>query len=103
MNHRLQEIPFPSPSDSTCMTQTCNSQVQKSAEHYTEAAKDEVIILHQITDGDKDRQKPCVHLYDDFEHSGPHGRHVCMAFEVLAASLKSLEVTCLASFDLLAR
>ena len=57
-------------------------QVQKSAEHYTEAAKDEVIILHQITDGDKAGQMPCVHLYDDFEHSGPHGKHVCMAFEV---------------------
>ncbi len=42
--------------------------------------------MHQITDGDTSGQMPCVHLYDDFEHSGPHGRHVCMAFEVIRSS-----------------
>jgi serine/threonine-protein kinase SRPK3 len=57
-------------------------QVQKSAAHYTEAAKDEVILCHEIAEGDKAGEKHCVQLFDDFEHTGPNGRHVCMAFEV---------------------
>ena len=57
--------------------------MQKSASHYTEAAKDEVVLLHQITDSDPEGTKHCVQLYDDFEHSGPNGRHVCMVFEVV--------------------
>ena len=29
-------------------------------------------------------------LEDWFEHEGPHGRHVCMVFEMLGANLLSL-------------
>ena len=59
------------------------SQVQKSAKHYTEAARDEIQLLSEIRDGDAGpRQQYCVQLRDSFEHSGPHGTHMCMVFEV---------------------
>lgn len=57
-------------------------QVQKSAKHYTEAAYDEITLLSQIRDGDPNDTRHCVRLIDSFEHTGPHGRHVCMVFEV---------------------
>ncbi len=60
----------------------CYLQVQKSAQHYTEAARDEVTLLTQIKDGDPENEKHCVRLYDWFEHSGANGRHICMVFEV---------------------
>ena len=56
-------------------------QVQKSAAHYTEAAKDEIVLLQQIADG-SDQDEHCVNLKDHFEHSGPNGKHICMIFEV---------------------
>lgn len=56
-------------------------QVQKSAEHYTEAARDEIILLSQITEGSQ-HDEHCVQLSDHFEHHGPNGTHVCMIFEV---------------------
>lgn len=31
-----------------------------------------------------------VLLEDSFEHDGPHGRHMCMVFEMLGANLLSL-------------
>jgi hypothetical protein len=61
-------------------------QVQKSAKHYTEAAMDEITLLTQIRDGDPHNNKHCVHLLDWFEHVGPHGKHVCMVFEVSSSS-----------------
>ena len=117
-------------------------KVQKSAQHYTEAARDEITILEKIADvhavdrGDEDRgrrQRPhhrpgrssrsgtpapegeegengagasgaedssapglhpgsgkVVRLVDSFEHRGPNGTHVCMAFEVLGDNLLAL-------------
>jgi hypothetical protein len=62
-----------------------NSQVQKSASHYTEAAVDEIKLLDQIRSGDPDNEKSCVRLYDSFTHLGPHGKHMCMVFEVRKA------------------
>ncbi len=56
--------------------------MQKSAQHYTEAARDEITLLTQIKDGDAENAKHCVRLYDWFEHSGANGRHMCMVFEV---------------------
>ena len=62
-------------------------KIQKSAEHYREAAYDEIELLNCVsattsivapvsTDFD-----PCVvQLLDHFEHVGPNGRHVCMVF-----------------------
>lgn len=68
----------------------CHAQVQKSAQHYSEAARDEITLLSQIRAGDPDNAKHCCRLLDSFEHSGPHGRHVCMVFEVLGDNLLAL-------------
>ncbi|XP_075500603.1 uncharacterized protein LOC142539205 isoform X1 [Primulina tabacum] len=62
-------------------------KVQKSAEHYTEAAMDEVTILKQIAEGDPEDDKCVVKLLDHFKHSGPNGQHVCMVFEYLGDNL----------------
>lgn len=65
-------------------------KVQKSAQHYTEAARDEITLLTQIKGGDPSDEKHCCRLLDWFEHSGPHGRHICMVFEVLGDNLLAL-------------
>ena len=65
-------------------------QVQKSAQHYSEAAQDEIKLLSEIRDGDPNDTAHCCRLYDWFEHSGPHGHHICMVFEVLGDNLLSL-------------
>ncbi|XP_010535640.1 PREDICTED: SRSF protein kinase 2-like [Tarenaya hassleriana] len=65
-------------------------KVQKSAQHYTEAAMDEIKILKQIAEGDPDDKKCVVKLLDHFKHSGPNGQHVCMVFEYLGDNLLSL-------------
>ncbi len=64
--------------------------MQKSAQHYSEAAQDEIKLLSEIRDGDPDDNAHCCRLYDWFEHTGPHGRHICMVFEVLGDNLLSL-------------
>ncbi|KAK8663001.1 hypothetical protein V6N13_024883 [Hibiscus sabdariffa] len=65
-------------------------KVQKSAQHYTEAAMDEITILQQIADGDKEDKMCVVKLLDHFKHSGPNGQHVCMVFEYLGDNLLTL-------------
>ncbi|XP_057954184.1 uncharacterized protein LOC131148491 [Malania oleifera] len=65
-------------------------KVQKSAQHYTEAAMDEIKILKQISEGDPDDKKCVVKLLDHFKHSGPNGQHVCMVFEYLGDNLLTL-------------
>ncbi|KAF8395322.1 hypothetical protein HHK36_019265 [Tetracentron sinense] len=65
-------------------------KVQKSAQHYTEAAMDEITILKQIAEGDPDDKKCVVKLFDHFKHSGPNGQHVCMVFEYLGDNLLRL-------------
>ncbi|KAJ1388965.1 Serine/threonine-protein kinase, active site [Sesbania bispinosa] len=65
-------------------------KIQKSAQHYTEAALDEIKILKQIADGDPDDNKCVVKLLDHFKHSGPNGQHVCMVFEFLGDNLLTL-------------
>ncbi|NP_001168198.1 putative protein kinase superfamily protein [Zea mays] len=65
-------------------------KVQKSAQHYTEAAMDEIKILKEIADGDPDDSKCVVKLLDHFKHSGPNGNHVCMVFEFLGDNLLTL-------------
>lgn len=62
-------------------------KVQKSAQHYTEAAMDEITILKQIADGDPYDKHCVVKLLDHFKHSGPNGQHVCMVFEYLGDNL----------------
>ncbi|KAG6763129.1 SRSF protein kinase 2 isoform X1 [Populus alba x Populus x berolinensis] len=65
-------------------------KVQKSAQHYTEAAMDEIKILKQIAEGDPDDKKCVVKLLDHFKYSGPNGQHVCMVFEYLGDNLLTL-------------
>ncbi|XP_060176649.1 uncharacterized protein LOC132606946 isoform X2 [Lycium barbarum] len=74
----------------TDRTQFVALKVQKSAQHYTEAALDEITILKQIAEGDPDGEKSVVGLLDHFKHSGPNGQHVCMVFEYLGDNLLSL-------------
>ncbi|OIT33375.1 PREDICTED: SRSF protein kinase 2-like [Nicotiana attenuata] len=74
----------------TLMSQFVALKVQKSAQHYTEAALDEITILKQITEGDPDGNKSVVKLLDHFKHSGPNGQHVCMVFENLGDNLLTL-------------
>ncbi|KAH7653159.1 Non-specific serine/threonine protein kinase protein [Dioscorea alata] len=65
-------------------------KVQKSAQHYTEAAMDEITILKQIAEKDPDDTRCVVKLLDHFKHSGPNGHHVCMVFEYLGDNLLTL-------------
>lgn len=65
-------------------------KVQKSAQHYTEAAQDEITILKQIADGDSEDRGGVVKLVDHFKHTGPNGTHVCMVFEYLGDNLLTL-------------
>ncbi|KHG12495.1 Serine/threonine-protein kinase SRPK [Gossypium arboreum] len=65
-------------------------KIQKSTQHYTEAAMDEIKILKQIAEGDRDDKKCVVKLLDHFKHSGPNGQHMCMVFEYLGDNLLTL-------------
>ncbi|KAG0610129.1 hypothetical protein M758_7G040700 [Ceratodon purpureus] len=65
-------------------------KVQKSAQHYTEAAQDEITILKQIAEGDPEDCRGVVKLVDHFKHTGPNGTHVCMVFEYLGDNLLTL-------------
>lgn len=87
-------------------------KVQKSAEHYTEAAMDEVELLDCISKerkaieqlavkGGKDSDgvelsdmveysKYAATLHDSFFHNGPNGRHMCMVFTMLGCNLLSV-------------
>ena len=86
-------------------------KVQKSAEHYTEAAMDEVELLDCIhkerhkqqalpkTEKDSDGvpagemaeySKYVATLHDSFFHKGPNGRHMCMVFSMLGCNLLSV-------------
>lgn len=64
--------------------------MQKSAAHYTEAARDEVQLLAKICEGDPHDSHHCVRMTDSFDHIGPHGRHVCMVFEVRLPAARAL-------------
>lgn len=67
-------------------------KIVKSAKHYTETAMDEIKLLQKVVSGDPTDPGTMfvVQLLDDFCHSGVHGKHVCMVFEVLGENLLSL-------------
>jgi serine/threonine-protein kinase SRPK3 len=65
-------------------------KIVKSASHYTEAARDEVTLCKQISTSDPRGEYNCVKLLDSFDHTGPHGRHVCMVFETMGDNLLTL-------------
>lgn len=72
-------------------------KIQKSASHYRDAAFDEIELLNCVSKATMSERAlreygpqfdPCVvTLLDHFEHSGPHGKHVCMVFEMLGENL----------------
>ena len=65
-------------------------KIVKSAPHYAEAAVDEIELLNCVVKHDTDGEKFVVKLLDNFMHSGPHGRHVVMVFEVLGKNILEL-------------
>ncbi|KNC54963.1 CMGC/SRPK protein kinase [Thecamonas trahens ATCC 50062] len=65
-------------------------KIVKSSPHYMEAAEDEVKLLARASEHDVGGKQPVVHLIDHFVHYGPHGKHVCMVFEVLHCNLLRL-------------
>ena len=90
-------------------------KVQKSAEHYTEAAMDEVELLDCIAQERKkcegtlvsqgpmsrdsngiraidnvDHSRHVATLHDSFFHNGPHGRHMSMVVGMLGCNLLSV-------------
>ena len=81
----------------------CAMKVQKSAEHYTEAAVDEIKLLNcvrnrtdelaeDVSSGGAplDADAHCVQLLRHFTHSGPNGEHKCMVFEMLGFNTLTL-------------
>jgi serine/threonine-protein kinase SRPK3 len=86
-------------------------KIQKSAQHYLEAAYDEVEILQELEKHNYDKEwiesvkeywndKPevvakgvgrdhsqVVQLLNSFIHHGPNGRHFCMVFEIMGVTL----------------
>jgi len=67
-------------------------KIQKSASQYTDAALDEIDLLTGIHNKQKETKinSGVVEILDHFVHSGPHGRHVCLVFEVMGQNLLSL-------------
>ena len=84
-------------------------KVQKSAQHYIEAAYDEVEILQELDrhnfdpewekslksnwkdiDNIKGNERDLsgvVQLLNSFIHQGPNGKHFCMVFEIMGVNL----------------
>uniref|UniRef100_A0A0N5AQF5 non-specific serine/threonine protein kinase n=1 Tax=Syphacia muris TaxID=451379 RepID=A0A0N5AQF5_9BILA len=64
-------------------------KIVKSAEHYTEAAIDEIKLLMAVRNSDEKHpfRDRVVQLLDNFTIKGVNGLHVCMVFEVLGCNL----------------
>ena len=86
-------------------------KIQKSSQHYIEAAYDEVEILQEVAkyvnnpkweesvrkywedqpevtkDGINLDHTHCIQLLNSFIHHGPNGKHFCMVFEILGVTL----------------
>lgn len=83
--------------NSPCTRKYVALKIQKSATHYRDAAFDEIELLNSVSKASaseavlkehgSDFDPPVVMLLDHFEHTGPHGRHVCMVFESLGENL----------------
>eukprot|EP00746_Dinoflagellata_sp_MGD_P146715 gnl/MRDRNA2_/MRDRNA2_79150_c0_seq1.p1 gnl/MRDRNA2_/MRDRNA2_79150_c0~~gnl/MRDRNA2_/MRDRNA2_79150_c0_seq1.p1 ORF type:complete len:293 (-),score=47.52 gnl/MRDRNA2_/MRDRNA2_79150_c0_seq1:222-1100(-) len=86
----------------------CAMKVQKSAQHYMEAAYDEIDLLAEAVKRSTQHEwetscrgtfrdllptlpfNGVVQLIDYFEHFGPNGRHVCMVFETMGPNVLAL-------------
>ncbi|VDM37732.1 unnamed protein product [Toxocara canis] len=64
-------------------------KIVKSAEHYTEAAIDEIKLLLTVRGADEEDpfRERVVQLLDEFSVTGVNGTHICMVFEVLGCNL----------------
>uniref|UniRef100_F1KVS5 non-specific serine/threonine protein kinase n=1 Tax=Ascaris suum TaxID=6253 RepID=F1KVS5_ASCSU len=64
-------------------------KIVKSAEHYTEAAIDEIKLLLAVRGADENDvfRERVVSLLDEFSVTGVNGTHICMVFEVLGCNL----------------
>uniref|UniRef100_A0A0R3RXJ0 non-specific serine/threonine protein kinase n=1 Tax=Elaeophora elaphi TaxID=1147741 RepID=A0A0R3RXJ0_9BILA len=67
-------------------------KIVKSAEHYTEAALDEIKLLMAVRNADENDlfRERVVQLLDEFSVTGVNGTHICMVFEVLGCNLLKL-------------
>uniref|UniRef100_A0A6F7P4H2 non-specific serine/threonine protein kinase n=1 Tax=Haemonchus contortus TaxID=6289 RepID=A0A6F7P4H2_HAECO len=67
-------------------------KIVKSADHYTEAAQDEIKLLLAVREADPEDPgcQRVVQLLDEFTVSGVNGVHTCMVFEVLGCNLLKL-------------
>ncbi|CAO4370566.1 unnamed protein product [Caenorhabditis nigoni] len=67
-------------------------KIVKSAEHYTEAALDEIKLLLSVRGADPEDTgcHKVVQLLDEFTVTGINGQHVAMVFEVLGCNLLKL-------------
>mmetsp|Transcript_12239 Transcript_12239/g.22650 ORF Transcript_12239/g.22650 Transcript_12239/m.22650 type:complete len:569 (+) Transcript_12239:91-1797(+) len=65
-------------------------KVCKSKKSVTEQAIDEIALLEKLAERDGDEPSHVAQLRSHFWHTGPHGRHKCMAFEVMGENLLSL-------------
>lgn len=67
-------------------------KIVKSAQHFTETAKDEISILKSVRDSDPSdpKRNKTVQLLNDFKITGINGTHICMVFEVLGHNLLKL-------------
>jgi serine/threonine-protein kinase SRPK3 len=65
-------------------------KVMKSAEKYRETALDEIQLCKEISQGDLENRQHCAHIVDDFRHTGPNGKHVCMVFEILGDNILNM-------------
>ena len=58
-------------------------KVQKSAQRYTDAAKDEVTLLKQVAGLEKASERRLVLLLDNFPHRGVNGAHQASLWRLL--------------------
>ncbi|KAG2223227.1 hypothetical protein INT45_006108 [Circinella minor] len=67
-------------------------KIVKSARHFTDSAQEEIKLLEavKVSDPKDPGWKHVAQMLDHFTHTGPNGKHVCMAFEVLGENLLSV-------------
>lgn len=67
----------------------CALKIQKSNPSYTEAARDEIMLLEALNQQRSSGDVYVLELIDQFDHRGENGMHVCLVFEMLGKSLLS--------------
>eukprot|EP01063_Lacrimia_lanifica_P003875 TRINITY_DN1213_c1_g1_i2.p1 TRINITY_DN1213_c1_g1~~TRINITY_DN1213_c1_g1_i2.p1 ORF type:complete len:615 (+),score=254.07 TRINITY_DN1213_c1_g1_i2:1042-2886(+) len=67
-------------------------KISKCSTYVLSSTKDEVNLLEYIRDrlGEQRHDAPLATILESFEHKGPHGTHLCMAFPVLGQNMLCL-------------